>query len=84
MITDYDSWHPDHGEVDVTDIIKTLQGNAANAKGLVARLPGLLGTNRTPCPHGCDQALEFAVMTGPDHRDPELVSKLDAVAGRVL
>ena len=84
MITDYDSWHPDHGEVDVTEIINTLQGNAANARDLVARLPALLGADRAPCPHGCDRALEFAIMTGPDARDPALVAQLDAVAGRVL
>ncbi len=84
MVTDYDSWHPDHGEVDVSEIIATLSGNADNARGLVKRLPALLGAKRNPCPHGCDRALEFAVMTAPDARDPELVKKLDAVAGRVL
>ena len=84
MITDYDSWHPDHGEVDVTKIIATLMGNADKARGLVKRLPGLLGADRLPCPHGCDRALEFAVLTGPDARDPAVVAKLDAVAGRVL
>jgi len=84
MITDYDSWHPDHGEVDVTEIIKTLQGNAANARNLVARLPALLGPQRDACPHGCDRALEFAIMTAPEARDPALVAKLDAVAGRML
>ncbi len=84
MITDYDSWHPDHGEVDVTEIIKTLQGNAGKARDLVARLPALLGANRAPCPHGCDRALEYAVMTAPEMRDAALVAKLDAVAGRVL
>ncbi|MGB0658648.1 MAG: S-methyl-5'-thioadenosine phosphorylase [Mangrovicoccus sp.] len=84
MITDYDSWHPDHGAVEITDIIKTLTGNASKAKGLVSRLPALLGAEREDCPHGCDKALEFAVMTAPDKRDPELLAKLDAVAGRVL
>ncbi|MGR3661911.1 MAG: S-methyl-5'-thioadenosine phosphorylase [Paracoccaceae bacterium] len=84
MITDYDSWHPDHGEVDVSEIIKTLTGNSSNAKGLIARLPALLGAEREFCPHGCDRALEFAVMTAPDARDAALVAKLDAVAGRVL
>ncbi|MEM6307318.1 MAG: S-methyl-5'-thioadenosine phosphorylase [Pseudomonadota bacterium] len=84
MITDYDSWHPDHGEVDVTDIIKTLMGNADNARGMVARLPTLLGKDREDCPHGCDKALEFAILTAPEMRDPALVAKLDAVAGRVL
>lgn len=84
MVTDYDSWHPDHGEVEITDIIATLTGNSANAKNMVARLPDLLGATRAPCPHGCDTALEFALMTAPDKRDPALVAKLDAVAGRVL
>ncbi|MEM6634300.1 MAG: S-methyl-5'-thioadenosine phosphorylase [Pseudomonadota bacterium] len=84
MITDYDSWHPDHGEVDVTDIIKTLTGNADKARALVAGLPGLLGPERLPCPHECDRALEYAILTAPEMRDPVLVGKLDAIAGRVL
>ncbi|WP_068113828.1 S-methyl-5'-thioadenosine phosphorylase [Tropicimonas marinistellae] len=84
MVTDYDSWHPDHGEVDVTQIIQTLTGNAANARGLLARLPALLGRERSPCPHGCDRALEHALMTAPEKRDPVLLEKLDAVAARML
>ena len=84
MITDYDSWHPDHGEVDVTQIIATLMGNAGHAKDMVARLPLILGETREECPHGCDKALEFAIITQPPARDPEIVAKLDAVAGRVL
>ncbi|MEL6118999.1 MAG: S-methyl-5'-thioadenosine phosphorylase [Pseudomonadota bacterium] len=84
MVTDYDSWHPDHGEVDVTQIIETLTGNAAKARDIVTRLPALLGAERQPCPHGCDRALEYALLTAPDKRDPDLVAKLDAVAGRVL
>ncbi len=84
MITDYDSWHPDHGEVDVTEIIKTLMGNSDKGRDLVKRLPTLLGAERDDCPHGCDKALEFAIMTAPEKRDPTLLAKLDAVAGRVL
>ena len=84
MITDYDSWHTDHGEVDVTEIIKTLMGNADKAKGLVRGLPELLTSERSDCSDGCDKALEFAIITAPDNRAPELVAKLDAVAGRVL
>jgi 5'-methylthioadenosine phosphorylase len=84
MITDYDSWHPEHGSVDITSIIATLQGNAGKARDLVGRLPALLGQERDDCPHGCDKALEFAIMTTPDKRDPRLIAKLDAIAGRVL
>ncbi|WP_380057150.1 S-methyl-5'-thioadenosine phosphorylase [Falsihalocynthiibacter sp. SS001] len=84
MITDYDSWHPDHGEVDVNDIIKTLFGNADKARGMVAELPKLLTSERKDCEHGCDKALEYAILTAPDARDPEVLAKLDAIAGRVL
>ncbi|MEP3843932.1 MAG: S-methyl-5'-thioadenosine phosphorylase [Paracoccaceae bacterium] len=84
MITDYDSWHPDHGEVDVTQIIETLTGNADKGRSTVRRLPALLGPDRAPCPHGCDRALEYAILTAPDKRDPEILAKLDAIAGRVL
>lgn len=84
MVTDYDSWHPLHGEVDVTQIIATLMGNAENGRQLVSRLPALLGADRAPCPHGCDRALDNTILTAPDHRDPAVLAKLDAVAGRVL
>jgi len=84
MVTDYDCWHPDHDAVDVAQVIRTLTGNAAQARAMVAGLPALLGPRREPCPHGCDRSLDFSVMTAPDRRDPALVAKLDAVAGRVL
>lgn len=84
MITDYDSWHPDHGEVDVTKIIATLMGNADKARNLIKGLPELLQNERKPCADQCDRALEYAILTAPDARNAELVAKLDAVAGRVL
>lgn len=84
MVTDYDSWHPDHGEVSIEEIVKTLNGNSENARKLVAALPALLGPTREDCIHGCDHALEFAIMTAPEKRDPALLEKLEAVAGRVL
>jgi 5'-methylthioadenosine phosphorylase len=84
MITDYDCWHPGHAAVDVAQVIATLAANAGAARALVARLPELLGSGRGPCPHGCDRALEQALMTAPERRDPDLMAKLDAVAGRVL
>ncbi len=84
MVTDYDSWHPDHGEVDISAIIATLSGNAEKAKRLVRDLAAALAPAFEPCPQGCDKALEFAILTAPEARDPELARKLDAVAGRVL
>ncbi len=84
MITDYDSWHPDHGVVDISDIVKTLTSNADKARALVRRLPGLLGGHRELCEYGCDRALEYAILTDPLRRNPELAAKLATVAGRVL
>ncbi|GGH32246.1 methylthioadenosine phosphorylase [Cribrihabitans marinus] len=84
MVTDYDSWHPDHGEVDIATIVATLGANADNARALLRGLPSRLGPGRAPCPHGCDRALDHAILTAPEHRDPALVARLDAVAGRVL
>ncbi|MDR7124034.1 S-methyl-5'-thioadenosine phosphorylase [Pseudotabrizicola sp. 4114] len=84
MVTDFDCWHPSHGAVDVAQVMATMGRNAGLARDLVARLPALLGPTRAPCPQGCDRALDHAIMTAPAMRDPDLLAKLDAVAGRVL
>ena len=84
MVTDFDCWHPDHAAVTVQDIIKVLSANADKAKRLVARLAHVLPSEHEPCPIGSDRALETALITAPEARDPELMRKLDAVAGRVL
>lgn len=83
MITDYDSWHPGHETVDISTIIATLTGNTGQARDMVAALPGPM-SRPVPCPCGCDRALDQAVMTATEMRDPVLVAKLDAIAGRVL
>ena len=84
MVTDFDCWHPDHDAVTVQDIIKVLTSNAEKAKALVARLAKDFPREHEPCPIGSDRALDSALITAPDARDPELLKKLDAVAGRVL
>jgi 5'-methylthioadenosine phosphorylase len=84
MVTDFDCWHPDHDHVQVSDVIKVMHHNGENARKLLSHVIPRIGSDTAPCAHGCDRALEFAVMTAPEARDPELVKKLDAVAGRVL
>jgi len=84
MVTDYDSWHPDHGEVDVAKVVEVLKANSGNAKRLVLRLAQDFPREHPPCPMGSDRSLEHAIMTAEKSRDPALVKKLDAVAGRVL
>ena len=84
MVTDFDCWHPDHDAVTVQDIIKVLMANAEKAKQLVARLARDFPREHEPCPIGSDRALDNALITAPEARDPELLKKLDAVAGRVL
>ena len=84
MVTDYDCWHPDHDAVEVATVIRVLMDNAAKAGALLARAAPLLGPVRTPSPLGIERALDNAIVTAPEARDPALVAKLDAVAGRVL
>jgi 5'-methylthioadenosine phosphorylase len=84
MVTDFDCWHPDHDAVTVQDIIKVLAANADKAKRLVARLARDFPRDHEPCPIGSDRALDSALITAPDARDPRLLKKLDAVAGRLL
>jgi 5'-methylthioadenosine phosphorylase len=84
MVTDFDCWHPDHDHVTVDIVVKVLFANAANARNLVRAVVPTLGHPRGLCPAGCDRALEYAIITAPERRDPDLLAKLDAVAGRML
>ncbi len=84
MVTDFDCWHPDHDHVTVEAVVKVLSANADRARALVRAVVPRLGARRPPCPAGCDRALDYAIVTAPGHRDPALLTKLDAVAGRVL
>ena len=84
MVTDYDCWHPNHDDVSVDTIIKVLLANADKACGLVQTLAPRVHADAkaTACP--CRSALEHALITAPEARDPEMVKRLDAVAGRLL
>ena len=84
MVTDYDCWHPEHDAVTVDQVVKILFENAAHARALVRELVPAIGVPHGPCPMGCDRALEYAIITAPDRRDPDLMAKLDAVAARML
>jgi len=84
MVTDFDCWHPGHDAVTVQQIVKALHDNADRAKRLVARLARDFPREHEPCPIGSDRALDTALITAPEARDPALIAKLDAVAGRVL
>ena len=85
MITDYDCWHAEHGSVQVSDVVRVMTANAQAARALIAQIPAVLGNGpRSRCTQGCDHALDHAIMTNAKKRDPALLAKLDAVAGRVL
>ena len=84
MVTDYDCWHPDHDHVTVEAVIKVLLENASKGRALVKGAAPHLEHRQGLCEHGCHRALDHAIITAPDSRDPALMRKLDAVAGRVL
>jgi 5'-methylthioadenosine phosphorylase len=84
MVTDFDCWHPDHDHVQVDHVIAVMHANSGNAKKLLSHVIPKLGADTGACKFGCDRALEMAILTAPAARDPEMVEKLSAVAGRVL
>lgn len=84
MVTDFDCWHPNHDDVTVDAIIKVLLANADNARGLVKKVAPRLHADGTAAFCSCRSALEHALITAPDARDPEMVHRLDAIAGRLL
>jgi 5'-methylthioadenosine phosphorylase len=84
MVTDYDCWHPGHDAVTVDMIIGVLHANAERAKALVRQVVPALSAHAGPCRQGCQRALDHALITVPERRDPEMLARLDAVAGRVL
>jgi len=84
MVTDFDCWHDDHDAVTVDAVIKVLLDNAEKGRALVKHVAPLLAGRAAPCPQGCDRALDHALITAPEARDPTELRKLDAVAGRVL
>ena len=84
MVTDYDCWHPGHDAVTVDTIVAVLLANAEKAKALIKRVVPFLADHTGPCGHGCQRALDGALITAPERRDPEMLARLDAVAGRAL
>ena len=84
MVTDFDCWHPDHDNVQVDAIIRVLLNNADKARGLVRTVATRMQKRPALCPSGDDRALEAALITHDRARDPALMSKLDAVVGRLL
>jgi 5'-methylthioadenosine phosphorylase len=84
MVTDYDCWHSGHDDVTVEMILSVLDANAERARTLIKAAVPVLAGHAGPCRQGCNHALETALITAPDHRDPALLARLDAVAGRVL
>ena len=85
MVTDYDCWRADTAAVEVTNVLEVMAANTAHAKQALASLAQhLQSVPRTPAPSGIETCLDYALITAPEARDPELLAKLDAVAGRVL
>jgi 5'-methylthioadenosine phosphorylase len=84
MVTDFDCWHEDHADVDISAILKVVKENSEKAGRLVATLARSFPKEHEPCPIGSDRSLDHAIVTAHEARDPALLAKLDAVAGRVL
>jgi len=84
MVTDYDCWHEDHDDVSVEVVIRLLMANAEKGRILVKELAPRLAKRTESCHAGCQTALDTALITAPEARDPTVMARLDAVAERVL
>ncbi len=83
MVTDFDCWHPDHDSVEVSDIIETLTNNSSKAQRIIETLPEFLKSNKEPCSLGCNNALDDAIITAPEKRDPKVLKTLDVLLQRL-
>ena len=84
MVTDYDCWHAEESPVEVSKVLAVMKQNSANAMRLLSDLTQCLGGKRQASPLGIETCLDSAVITAPEARDPMMIAKLDAVAGRIL
>jgi len=84
MVTDYDCWHASHEQVTVDQVIAVLEANGAKARALVHELAKTLADRIEPCAAGCDRALDHALITSPEARDPAVIERLRVIAGRIL
>jgi 5'-methylthioadenosine phosphorylase len=82
MVTDYDCWRAEEGPVDVAQIIRHLHDNAARARGMVEHLARALTGARTPSP--IDRALDGAIITAPEARDPDMIARLKQLVPRAF
>ena len=83
MVTDFDCWHPDHDSVEVSDIIETLTNNSSKAQRIIESLPEFLESNKDLCSLGCNNALDNAIITAPEKRDPKVLKTLDVLLQRL-
>ena len=83
MVTDFDCWHPDHDSVEVSDIIETLTNNSSKAQRIIETLPEFLKSNKDLCGLGCNNALDNAIITAPEKRDPKVLKTLDVLLQRL-
>jgi 5'-methylthioadenosine phosphorylase len=84
MVTDFDCWHPNHDGVTVETIVKVLLSNADKARSIVKKVTPRVHADAGASACSCRSALQHALITAPDARDPGIMKRLDAVAGRVL
>ncbi len=84
MVTDFDCWHPGHDAVTVNQIIQVLLANADKARSLVRHVAPHIAADGAAPACACRHVLDHALITAPEVRDPAVLARLDAVAGRVL
>jgi 5'-methylthioadenosine phosphorylase len=81
VVTDYDVWHPTHGEVSVAAVLATMADAAEGARALLgAALPDIAALGRRPA----HDALAGAIQTAPAAVDPQQAYRLALLVSRYL
>ena len=83
MVTDYDSWHPHHEEVNVSMVIQTLIKNAANAQNMIKEVIKTFkdfSVEKDPA----NNCLDVAIITDPKFRTKKTIKKLRHITSRII
>ena len=83
MVTDYDCWHEDHDDVSVDQVIKTLLGNADNARKMIVEIVKSFEEHIDPNDPAIN-CLDTAIITDKSNWTESTTNQLTNIAGRIF
>ena len=81
MVTDYDCWHEDEGDVTIDMVIQNLMKNVDTAKKVIKKVVHQIKDKR-PCK--CRETLKDSIITKHELISKETKTRLDAIIGKYV